>query len=73
MKNVSSSGDLPLDISNTEQFLKYDGYWYTYALLTNYPWGLRRRDALWIIWIARQRILHVEGRSLVQRLIDSVI
>ena len=72
MKNVSSSGDLALDIQNTQHFLKYDGYWYTYALLTNYPWGLRRRDALWIIWVARQRTLHTEGRTLVQRLVDSI-
>jgi len=72
MKNVlSTTSDWTLYISNTEHFLKYDGYWYTYATLTSYPWGFCRRDALWLIWIARQRTLHVEGRSLIQRLVDS--
>ena len=62
-----------LDIYNVQAYLRTDGYWCTYHTLTSYPWGFRRRDALWLIWIARQRTLHVEGRSLVQRLIDSVI
>lgn len=62
-----------VDIYHVETCLRLDGYWHTYHSLTAYPWGLRRRDALWLIWIARQRTLHVEGRSLVQRLIDSVI
>ena len=61
-----------LDIHHVQTCLKFDGYWCTYHTFRSYPWGFRRRDALWLIWIARQRTLHVEGRSLVQRLIDSI-
>lgn len=61
-----------IDIYYVETCLRLDGYWYTYHALTSSVWGLRRRDALWLIWIARQRTLHVEGRTLVQRLVDSI-
>jgi len=61
-----------IDFSHVETCLKFDGYWYTYHMLTSYPWGVRRRDALWLLWIARQHMLHRDGRSLVQRLVDSI-
>ena len=59
-------------IDNVVTSLKYDGFWYTYHMLTSDLWDMRRRDALWLIWVARQHTLHRDGRSMVHRLVDSV-
>ena len=50
--------------------LKCDGFWYTYHRLTSFPYELRRRDALWLIWVARQHTLHKDGRSMRERFVD---
>lgn len=52
--------------------LKYGGFWYTYHKLISFEYELRRRDALWLIWVARQHTLHKDRRSIVHRLVDSV-
>ena len=59
-------------IDNVVVSLKYDGFWYTYHKLISYPFEMRRRDALWLIWVARQHTLYRDGRSTVHRLVDSV-
>ena len=50
--------------------LRFDGFWYTYHKLTAFPYEMRRRDALWLIWVARQHTLHKDGRSMRERFID---
>jgi hypothetical protein len=62
-----------INMYHVQNFLKDDGYWFTYHVLTSYPYGLRRRDALWLMWVARQRELHQDGRSVIRRLIDQVV
>jgi len=61
-----------MNIDHVVTSLKLDGFWYTYHMMTSYPWDMRRRDALWMIWVARQHMLYKDGRSMAQRLIDSI-
>jgi len=61
-----------MNIYHVVTSLKYGGFWYTYHMLTSDLWDMRRRDALWLIWVARQHTLHRDGRSTVHRLVDSI-
>ncbi len=45
------------------------GYWVTYHQLTD-TYRLPRRRALWMMWIARQYLLHRDGRSFCDRVLN---
>ena len=59
-----------MHIDHVVTSLKWDGFWYTYHMLTSDLWDMRRRDALWLIWVARQHMLHKDGRSMRERFVD---
>ena len=48
-----------------------NGYWFTYHRLTD-SLMLERKQALWIIWVARQVILHQQRKTLFTRAIDKL-
>ena len=59
-----------MHINDVVLSLKFDGFWYTYHTMTSMPYDDRRMDALWKIWVARQHMLHKDGRSMRERFVD---
>jgi len=45
------------------------GYTYTYWYLRNF-WNKRRWSALWLLWVARQYLRHMDGKTILSDLID---
>ena len=58
-----------MNVFNTADTIDEFGYWYTYDLLTRL-YFMPRRKALWMIWIARQYILHRNNQTLFTRALD---
>jgi len=58
-------------IFDTADLIENCGYWMTYHHLTD-AYRLPRRQALWMMWIARQYRLHRDGRSFFDRILDRV-
>lgn len=60
-----------MNVFNTADTINEFGYWYTYDLLTRL-YFMPRREALWIMWVARQTTLHQQGKTLFTRAIDKL-
>jgi hypothetical protein len=60
-----------MSIYDTADLIENCGYWMTYHHLTD-AYRLPRRQALWMMWIARQYMLHRNGRSFFERILDRV-
>ena len=60
------------DVFDTADMIHGFGYWFTYHQLTH-TYDMPRGQALWMMWVARQYMLHRDGRSLVHRFVDKFI
>jgi hypothetical protein len=60
-----------MNIFETADTIEAFGYWYTYDFLTRINF-MPRRKALWMIWIARQYILHRDKQTLFTRALDKL-
>lgn len=54
---------------NIAQSISDYGYTYTYWNIRTH-WGYSRIKALWNMWVARQYLLHMGGKTLLDRAFD---
>jgi hypothetical protein len=52
--------------------VKAYGFWYAYWHLRD-NWKLSRTESLWLLWVARQYVLHRDGRTMIERFADNYL
>lgn len=58
---------------NIQHQIKDHGYWYTYWYLTcDDLFECSKLEAIWLIWISRQMMLHHQRKTLFTRVIDKL-